>query len=200
MTKWLADSLADSMIGCGALPREKRAILAYGMEALISTVIGVLLIAAVSAVSGEYLAWMFFLLGFAPLRRTAGGFHANTHAGCYFVFTAVFTLCVVVEISDVVPEIAYVIADAVSVLTVLLLAPCVPPNKPLKGEQEHKNRAFSIVLVVFGLMLGLILFLLGVKHSYIHFWHFGILSAAVSLVAAKIKNKYKGENRNEKET
>lgn len=190
MTKRLAGSLADRVIGFGALPREKRAVLAYGMEILVSTAIGALLIAAVSVISGEYLAWVFFMLGFVPLRRTAGGFHADTHAGCYFVFTAVFTLCVVVEISNLVPEIAYVIADVVSALTVILLSPCIPPNKPMDDKRAHKNRTISIVIAAASFTLGLLLFLLGVEHRYIHFCHFGVLSAAVSLVAARIKNQY----------
>lgn len=187
MTKRLSDAIATNMISMGVLPSEKQAILSYGMEALISTAIGVLLISVVSAISGEHLAWLFFLLGFAPIRRTAGGYHADTHAGCYFVITAVFIMCTAIEMSAVLSEMAYVIIDVVSALTVLWLSPCIPPNKPLKNEQKHKNRSSSIIFSDLFLVLGLLLLLLGVEHRYVHFAHLGFLSAAVSLVAAKIK-------------
>lgn len=200
MTKRLADVLTDNMVSRGVLPCEKRSVLSYGLETLFSSIFGLWLIIGVSIISGAHFAWAFFMLTFVPLRRTAGGYHANTHAGCYFVLTTVFTLCTAMEGSAVLPEIAYVVADATAALIVFLLSPCVPLNKPLKDQQKRKNHYLSIVFSVLFLVLGILLFRLGVEHRYIHFCHFGILSAAVSLVAAKIKIHIKGDKKNEKET
>lgn len=77
MTKRIATLWTDAIIHCDEKQESKRAVILYGMELLISTFIGIGLIAVVSLIAQEPLAWVFFLLAFAPLRHTAGGYCEN---------------------------------------------------------------------------------------------------------------------------
>lgn len=192
MTKRLAEMCTDYLICRDAAEESKRAVLVYGLEVLIATVIGVTLIAVISLVFGQPLAWLFFLLAFVPLRRTAGGYHADTHFSCYLVFASAFTVCLVIEKFANVSSVLLVMFVAISFVVILLLSPCVPDNKPLSTQKRYRNRQISVFLGATDLFLAILFLLLNIDSSILHYCYYGVLTAAVSLVAAKIK-KYKKE-------
>lgn len=187
MTKRLAEICTDYLICRDAAEESKRAVLVYGLEVLIATVIGVTLIAVISLVFGQPLAWLFFLLAFVPLRRTAGGYHADTHFSCYLVFASAFAVCLVVEKFANVSSVLRVMFVAISFVVILLLSPCVPDNKPLSTQKRYRNRQISVFLGATDLFLAKLFLLLNIDLSILHYHYYGVLTAAVSLVAAKIK-------------
>lgn len=192
MTKRLAEICTDYLICRDAAEESKRAVLVYGLEVLIATVIGVTLIAVISLVFGQPLAWLFFLLAFVPLRRTAGGYHADTHFSCYLVFAAAFSVCLAIEKLATVSPVLFCVFVAMSFVLILILSPCVPDNKPLSKQRWHRNRQISVFLGATDLFLAILFLLLSIDSSILHYYYYGVLTAAVSLVAAKIKN-YKKE-------
>lgn len=201
MTRWFAEVCTDYMIQADALPKSKRAVLLYGMEVLIATVIGVVSIAIISFLFGEPWAWLFFLLAFVPLRRTAGGYHADTHLVCYIVFAASFAICLGIEKSGIVSEMAFVVMMAISLGLVLLYSPCVPNNKQLDKRKQKHNRLFSVIIGVSAFVIALLLHLNQLDLFVVHYFYYGVLSASISLLAAKIKTRIqKGERENERES
>lgn len=187
MTKRLAEMCTDYLIGRNAAAESKRAVLVYGLEVLIATVIGVAMIAVLSLAFGQPLAWLFFLLAFVPLRRTAGGYHADTHFSCYLVFASAFAVCLVAEKFANGASVLLVMFVAISFVVILLLSPCVPDNKPLSTQKRYRNRQISVFLGATDLFLAILFLLLNIDSSFLHYCYYGVLTAAVSLVAAKIK-------------
>lgn len=147
MTKRIAKLWTDAIIRCDEKQASKRAVILYGMELLISTFIGIGLIAVISLIAHEPLAWVFFLLAFVPLRHTAGGYHANTHFQCYMVFSGVFSLVIVVEKALLITKNIFVVMTLISAFIVYTLSPCVPSNKPISEEGRKRNRKFSCFLI-----------------------------------------------------
>ena len=195
MTKQLAVWATTRLADQGVVQQKDRAVVLYGMEVTIATVIGVVLIILVSILGDLPWAWLFFLLSFVPLRRTAGGYHANTHWQCYLVFTLTFALCVLIERMGIVTNLIFLVGILASTVIVLFLSPIIPPNKPLKADGKRRNRCISIWLMVCDCLLALVSFFCGFDLEYMSFYYYGVLTAVLSLAAAEIKNKkYKGEN------
>lgn len=69
------------------IPSESSEAYVYGVQLLLSTLVNIFCIAVVSVLAALPLAWIPFLVGFVPLRVSAGGFHAKTPLRCFITFS-----------------------------------------------------------------------------------------------------------------
>lgn len=172
----------------------KENIIRYGFELMITALIGLLLMILVSLIGGQPLAWVPFILGFAPMRTTAGGFHASSHLGCYIITTAVFSLVMVLAATCQPYAWIYMIVAGISFAFVLALSPVEAQNKPLSQLKRIANRRVSLILAGVELIGSIILFVLDFSTLWTAMFYYGILAASVSLVAAKITILFRKEN------
>lgn len=70
--------------------RRKEAVYTYGIEIILSTMIGISSILIVSGLLHEFKLGVIFLLVFAPLRVFTGGYHAVTYFRCFLISNGVF--------------------------------------------------------------------------------------------------------------
>lgn len=200
MTKRLAEICTDYIIGRNAAAESKYAVLVYGLEVLIATVVGVALIAIISIVFGQPLAWIFFLLSFVPLRRTAGGYHADSHRQCYLIFTTMFIVSILIERFCSVDNRGLLVGNALSMVIIYFLSPVSPENKPMKEPQRRHNRMLSVWIMICNILVALVVVIRRIEFQYMHIYFYGVLAASLSLVAVEIKRKMKrGEKRNERQ-
>lgn len=200
MTKRLAEICTDYLICRDAAAESKRAVLVYGLEVLIATVIGVAMIAVLSLSFGQPLAWLFFLLAFVPLRRTAGGYHADSHRQCYLIFTIVFIASILIERFCSVDNSALLAGNVLSMGIIWFLSPVPSENKPMKEMQRRHNRRLSIGIMICNVLIALVVVIRKIEFQYMHIYFYGVLAASLSLVAVEIERKIKrGEKRNEKQ-
>lgn len=127
----------------------------YGVQLLLSTVLNVLCIAVISFFAGKPFAWIPFLVGFVPIRITAGGFHAKTPFRCFSFFCVLYSACMlllnVVNDNLTIPWI--IINSLIAMLVVYMYSPLPAANKPLSvAEMEHK-RMLSFTMVALLLLL-----------------------------------------------
>lgn len=124
-------------------------IYAYGIELLLATGVNILIVFVESFLFHRLLAGIFFLLGFIPLRTTAGGYHANTHIGCCSVFIGIYSVCLI--ILCYVPQSYYLsiifASTIVSSFLVILWAPMEAPSKPTSANNKRRNRGRSIAIL-----------------------------------------------------
>lgn len=164
----------------------KEKILKYGLELMITALVGLLLMACVSLIAGYPLAWLPFLLGFAPLRTTAGGFHASSHLGCYCITTVTFSICMMLALLVNSGALLYVIIAGLSLVVVLAFSPVEARNKPLSPARRVANRHFSLLIAGIELIISLLLFCVEIQLVWITLLYYGILAASISIVAVKI--------------
>lgn len=100
MIQKLSSACARNIISLGKLQGVNEAVLCYGCELIITSLIGLLILIGLSVLIGHPLAWIFFVIGFAPHRTSAGGYHADTHMRCYTVTSAMFLLSALLHISS----------------------------------------------------------------------------------------------------
>lgn len=128
----------------------------YGMQLLFSTVINVLIIAIISVLTNRPIAWVHYLVGFVPIRITAGGFHAKTPLLCSMLFSSSYMVCIFflwcVKSNFICP---WIITNCILSFGILYLySPQPVSNKPMAHSELEKNRRISLIIsiVILGLL------------------------------------------------
>ena len=188
MTEIIVASFVKKLLTHGFITEGSKDIVAYGLELLISSIIGLLLISLISAAGGYWTAWISFIIGFAPLRYTAGGYHAKSHMGCYFAFSVAYALCFLSALFLSLPDYWPVITTTVSFLILLILSPVAPSNKPLSEHRRRHNRHCSVLVICLDLVASVCYYKMLLQSVFVNMFFLGIFAAAVSLIAAQVIN------------
>lgn len=196
MTKKLSEFFANFLVDTGAAAPDKRAVILFGLELLLSSIISILIIIFISITFGFPFLWLPFLLAFIPLRTTAGGYHAATHTGCNITFALAYFVCIIVCKYVAMQPPTYIIISVMSVVTILLFSPVEAINKPLDDVRKSTNRARSIIIILAVAIASVFAWLFSIHNIGIQMFYLGVFAAMVSQIAALIIN-YKGENKNE---
>lgn len=173
--------------------KDKERIIKYGLELIITASIGLLLMACVSFAARKPLAWIAFILGFAPLRTTAGGFHASSHWRCYIITTITCAASIAFTLVGNITAWHYLAISGLSFLVMLIFSPVEAKNKPLSSKKRATNRCISLLIIGIELTMSLLLILCGIHQAYIDIFYYGILAASISIIAAKINNLQRKE-------
>ena len=193
LERYLSNFIAEKTICLISGDESKKAILAYGYELIITSCFGVFLLIICSVVSGIPAGWISFLLGFAPLRTVAGGYHASTHTRCYIATTSVYCLCILIVKQVEVMYYHLLTASVIVAAIVFLLSPVAARNKPLSEKKRIKNRRLSLIFTLALMLFSVILCLISYSDYYITLLFLGAIAASGSLVAAKIIDYFRKE-------
>lgn len=170
------------------IPNECAEAYVYGLQLLLSTLLNTICIAVISSLAALPFAWIPFLVGFVPLRITAGGFHAKTPLRCFLSFCGSYFIFITIALH--LPEsrmqLAILINSIVTVLTVYLCSPIPASNKPLSDEEIPQKRMLSIVITSVLLLISFSSVKYNTVLSFTLYMTFGELIAAVFLLASKI--------------
>ena len=198
----LAKKLTDSFVKKGSVKEEEADIYVYGFQLILSSASYALIFIIISILTNVLLASAVFFAGFYVIRTFCGGFHASTYLRCHVLFAAnhlAFIALLYLIPSDMIKVVSSILY-ALCIISILLFAPVDHKNKRFIKNEYRRFRKKS---VIYGFVLVLVLLLvifdilpagkLLLSHSI------GTLSATVSLIAAKIINKYERRNENEED-
>lgn len=188
MIKRLSHSLAQKIVNSGAGRNNSTAAIAFGLELIFTYLFGTAILMVISVLCRQPLAWLVFILGFAPLRTTAGGFHAKSQFSCFAVSSGIFILSMIVSYLWSWTSTVHLLVCSVTLILVLLLSPVEAVNKKLTQEQRSKNRTRSIIISVINIVITLLFCVMNVVSALINLYFAGVAMAAASLIIAKIKN------------
>lgn len=140
-----------------AITSDEKEIVLFGLENLIGNLLGLVITLIVGYCFGDIFAGLGLWLLVFPLRRNAGGYHADTRAKCMVVSTAAEIITFgLLYIPNWSYEVYAVIALLLSGI-IFILAPVGNQNKPLDQiEYRVYCRRTRFILVAEG-----ILFVLG---------------------------------------
>ncbi len=189
MTELLTEILMQPIIKNGNYETKDKNIIKYGIELMVTSFIGIFWMIIMSFVICKPTAWVFFLLGIAPIRTYAGGFHAKTHFRCYLISTVVFVVSLLVVKASVLGIKTIFFMELFAVVIIVLMAPMEANNKPLKAETKRKNRKKCLIIA----FVGLIICACMIKNKYgldkVALFCLGVFWAAISLIASKIEKQ-----------
>lgn len=197
MIRKISTLWANKMVRLGNQETINVPVLVYGCELIITTIVGLFILAGVSILTGHPLAWLFFVAAFAPHRTTAGGYHAGTHLWCNIVTSSMLFLSIVMSYCGNWNSCSYILISLYSAFLVLLLAPVTASNKPLSIRRYRRNRIKAIIVVSINCSIAVIFTMLSIVCEEANLYFSGVFFAAASLVMGKIKTNIKGEKSNE---
>ena len=143
----LAERITNSFLVEGIISDEEKEVIQYGLESLGGNLLSIVLTLAVGACFGQIedavLLWLFLF----PLRKNAGGFHAETRTGCLFLSAAMLILSFALY-TVIIPTVAfYGISLIVTGMMIWLLAPVENPSKRLDDTEYRIYRRRSRLLL-----------------------------------------------------
>ena len=152
MIEKLSKAIVEQWVKYKIIEPENKASYHFGVQLLISTIINFLLAILISIFLVAPTYWVAFLLGFIPLRLSAGGYHARTHSLCIICFCTAFGILGVLS-KLIFASIYMFFTASLSFLIIWRMSPVSAPNKVLTEKQRDRNRAISITLAVFNWIL-----------------------------------------------
>lgn len=194
MIQKLSSVCAKNIISLGKVHNINEAVLRYGCELILTSIIGLLIMVGLSMLIGHPLAWVFFVMGFAPLRTTAGGYHADSHIRCYTVTSVMFLMGVLTAYEIRWSHFTYLAVSLFAAIMVGFLAPVEAMNKPLSAKRYRLNRNRSLILIFINCAIAVIFAMLELVSEEANMYYAGIFFASTSLIIGKIKNSLKGGN------
>lgn len=145
--------LAGMLLRNGVISSEEVEIVEYGLENLGSSLIG-MSITLIIGYCFDFLLGSFFLwLLIFPLRKNAGGFHAETKGRCMLFSSAMLLVSIVCFVQIKWPETVYILIAAISFVTIFFMAPVGNDNKHL-DQVEYKvyRRRTRMLLLLEGVL------------------------------------------------
>ena len=194
MIQKLSSVCAKNIISLGKVHNINEAVLRYGCELILTSIIGLLIMVGLSVLIGHPLAWVFFVMGFAPLRTTAGGYHADSHIRCYTVTSVMFLMGVLTVYEIRWSHFTYLAVSLFTAIMVGFLAPVEAMNKPLSAKRYRLNRNRSLILTFINCVIAVVFAMLELVSEEANMYYAGIFFASTSLIMGKIKNSLKGGN------
>lgn len=172
LSKKLASNIAKTL----GYDDEKEQVVAYGLTALLQTVVTVLIVFIIGLIVGTPIESLILCFSVSSLRKYSGGAHVSYIELCtamgvvYCIIFAVISRYVLVSlISPGIMIAADVVVYALAYFSIYKLAPVDSPNKPIKTlkKKQRMRKGSYITLSVF--LAASLIFLLTGFHSRIMF-------------------------------
>lgn len=168
LAKKLAEKLSDEL----KFDNEKKAVVEYGLLALLQTVLNISLVLIISLVLGVAVEALIVSLSVMLLRKYSGGAHLGSIWSCSFlgVFYSVSAALVSKHyLSALISHqmMAFVLAVLYFVFyyAIFRLAPVDSPNKPIKSEKKiRRMRKGAFLTLSAYLLISLLLLFFGLKY------------------------------------
>jgi accessory gene regulator B len=192
MIKAISVRLTDIFIRAAIFGEDDRQNYIYCFQVLIFDLISLLTVLSLAVIFGRILVTAVYLLIFTALRFNCGGFHASTHFRCFLIlFTSYLIFLTLLAL---LPAEAYslvcLVAAGASTLTVFILAPQQHVNRKFTaGEYKAFKRRSRVFALIFSAIFisGIVLLKPGTALYFLS-GSLGMLTIAMSLIAAKIQD------------
>lgn len=126
-------------------------ILRYGLELKLSKIFHICIMLLISIVYYKIFDGIFFIIVYSKLRQCAGGFHAKSEKGCWFVSIAVMN-CAMIGLKLMVNFnfITCLIPLAIFSFVIIRLSPVDCYNKPIDSEDiiSYKYKTIKVVCIL----------------------------------------------------
>ena len=178
LAKQLASEIAQSL----SYDKEKEAVVAYGLIAIIQISITIFLVLLFGVLLGAPVEALIICFSASILRKYSGGAHADTPELCtaisvvYCTSTAFISKSLfAANYSSFTMAISVLIIYGLSFLIVYKFAPVDSPNKPIKAQKKKRMRKGSFILLSIYFALSVVFWLLSSRLADFKSYGIGIL-------------------------
>ncbi|MDY4592399.1 MAG: accessory gene regulator B family protein [Eubacteriales bacterium] len=189
MVAKLAQKMTQYFIKKKVIKEEEKDTYDYCFEVLVATVINLVILVVLGILTKRYIETALFCTLFMFLRGAAGGYHANTHAGCLLTLLIVYgillsTLLINIRILFYVSILLF----AIAIIIFIILAPVDNKNKILEiTEKKRLKKRLVLILSIITVIFTALMFF---KSSYIYAYTISYImfSVAILVLLGNIKN------------
>lgn len=178
--------LAGMLLRDEVITPEEVEIVRYGLENLGSSLLGMSITLIIGHcfdfLWGSFLLWLLIF----PLRKNAGGFHAETRCRCLLFSSTVLLVSIICFVQISWSMTGYILITALSFTVIFLMAPVENGNKHLDQDEHrvYRKRARLILLSEGALFMAAVAF--GWKKLVVVIT-IDFFIVGVSLVAGRVK-------------
>lgn len=186
----LSQKITDYYVKKNKIDFSEREIYEYCFEVLLSTFLNLLAIIILAVATGLYLESLCFTICFMTLRGTAGGYHANTHWGCFLMLMIVYAVFAITLFLIPTEILRYLSIGFVACggLAISILSPVDNVNNQFTIEQTKKYKIKTFIFMFIFLAAYVVMVLFNVTIRYAYSISFVMLVVSISLFAGWIKN------------
>lgn len=135
----IINHIINVMLAKGVIDEKQRAVTAYGLDLLLSTVISLTALVVIGNMLGEGMQTICFLIPQVLFQGFGGGYHCQTHLRCWalMVCSLLFALLVLQRL----PAGLLVLGTVLSAYPILVIAPVQNPRAPFSegfGRRMHR--------------------------------------------------------------
>ena len=157
MIEKFSKQITSHLILKDVIQSETAEVYRYGIELVISTFIGIILVLLCGLIFDMFWLTVLYYVIFFIIRRFAGGYHANTYMGCkvVLVVSTIMVLGITKSLAFLKSYslIIHILLLIFSISTLIQLSPIDNENKPLDTEQEKRcNLIVSILSITFAVI------------------------------------------------
>lgn len=144
ISKKLAKKLADY------LEDEKEDIYIYGLELIISTVVGLVSILLISNMLSELKSGLLFIIMFVPLRLFTGGYHAATYGKCFVISNCSYLMVLFLKyiMWDNIPLGIWFVLLFISGCYIVSNAPIINPAQPINEQKQVRSKRIAVRILI----------------------------------------------------
>lgn len=170
----------------GVISPDEVEIVEYGLENLRSSMLGMLITLVIGFcfdfLIGSFLLWLLIF----PLRKNAGGFHANTKGRCLLFSTTILLVSIICFVQRGWPVEGYVLIVTISAAVIFIIAPVENNSKRLDQTEQKVYRKRTRIILTLECMLFIFALVLDLKELVVVIT-IDFFIVGVSLLAGKIK-------------
>lgn len=152
MIEKISKKITNHLTQKNVIKSETAEMYRYGIELVISTFIGIVLILLCGLVFDMFWMTVLYYAIFFTIRRFAGGYHANTYMGCkvVLVISTIVILAITKSLAFLKSYslIMHILLLIFAISTLIQLSPIDSENKPLDTKQEKRCKLIVSVLSI----------------------------------------------------
>ncbi|MGL5381309.1 accessory gene regulator ArgB-like protein [Clostridium sp.] len=148
----ISESIANKVATDLEYDKDKKDVIAYGIFALLQTVISILLVVVFGIIFDVLIEALIMSFAISILRKSSGGVHATSPGICALIGTFI---CIIVPIMIPVNRLNIINTTVFGVLVFILsfylvnkLAPVDSKSKPIKTESKRKRLKRSSIIIL----------------------------------------------------
>lgn len=139
---------------------EKEDVYLYGLELIISTVVGLTSILLISYLLFELKSGLIFIIMFVPLRLFTGGYHAKTYGKCFVISNCAYLTILVLKyiMWDNIPSGIWIGLLVIASCYIAANAPVINQAQPISEYKQMRCKRIAKYILITEIVAMVILF------------------------------------------
>lgn len=188
MINYLTNNITEYFCSNNIITDDEKDIYIYGLQLIISSVVGIILIIFLGFILNNIINSILFLVTFISIRMYSGGYHANSYIKCNVSLVIIYLLSI--GVISIIPYnyilIMYISMIILTIYIIIKYSPVDNENKKLTNNQKKRNKKITLILLF-------TFYLIGIATYKINSQIFYTIIVTMFFVAALIIKKIIGE-------